>query len=81
MYNNFWNKIDFLRNSLTYFYKVSFFIKIACLAQRPERRTCNAMVIGSTPIAGLVIKRIFIIFNLKIRLKIINCYLKKGFLK
>ena len=24
----------------------------ACLAQRPERRTCNAMVIGSTPIAG-----------------------------
>lgn len=24
----------------------------ACLAQRSERRTCNAMVIGSTPIAG-----------------------------
>lgn len=26
----------------------------ACLAQRPERRTCNAMVIGSTPIAGYI---------------------------
>lgn len=25
---------------------------LACLAQRPEHRTCNAMVIGSNPIAG-----------------------------
>ena len=27
----------------------------ACLAQRSEHRTCNAMVIGSTPIAGLLL--------------------------
>ncbi len=35
-------------------------INTACLAQRSEHRTCNAMVIGSTPIAGffLIIKSI-----------------------
>ena len=31
---------------------------LACLAQRPERRTCNAMVIGSTPIAGYGLEKI-----------------------
>ena len=44
-----------MRTFLAIFYQTKIFLlEIACLAQRPERRTCNAMVIGSTPIAGFL---------------------------
>lgn len=42
--------LHFLFNNIKYI----FMGPKACLAQRPERRTCNAMVIGSTPIAGYI---------------------------
>ncbi len=36
----------------------------ACLAQRSEHRTCNAMVIGSTPIAGLSLSHYSLFYSI-----------------